>query len=137
MTIHNDTYRRNGSVAAESSNQAQTAMTARQLLSILRLSQSLARLRFDTEVKHQDVDEAIRLVYVSKASLTEEYDSSSANQNKNKSIDATSKIYRLLLEYDGHFIKDLSNIEKNTLNSLTIYSRIELIDKHDLDLKDC
>ncbi|CAH0519669.1 unnamed protein product [Peronospora belbahrii] len=91
-------------------NDAQTAMTARQLLSILRLSQALARLRFSTEVIHQDVDEAIRLVYVSKASLLEQDEVDGAG-NKAKagttnsrgrssgSSDATSKIFRLLLEF--------------------------------------
>ncbi|KAL7681569.1 putative mini-chromosome maintenance protein [Plasmopara halstedii] len=87
---------------------AQTAMTARQLLSILRLSQALARLRFSTEVIHQDVDEAIRLVYVSKASLTEQNDASGTGSNKlgvanygrsGGSADATSKIFRLVLEF--------------------------------------
>jgi hypothetical protein len=47
----------------------QAAMTARALLSILRLSQALARLRFATAVAAEDVDEAIRLTYMSKASL--------------------------------------------------------------------
>lgn len=37
--------------------------TARTLLSILRLSQSLARLRFAREVEQSDVDESIRLMY--------------------------------------------------------------------------
>lgn len=37
-----------------------TYTTARTLLSILRLSQALARLRFDEEVIQEDVDEAIR-----------------------------------------------------------------------------
>ncbi|KAE8905125.1 DNA replication licensing factor [Phytophthora fragariae] len=90
-------------------NDAQTAMTARQLLSILRLSQALARLRFSTEVIHQDVDEAIRLVYVSKASLTEQEDANGGgnsgkagaanNGGRGGSTDATSKIFRLLLEF--------------------------------------
>lgn len=94
---------------ASDANHAQTAMTARQLLSILRLSQSLARLRFATEVIHQDVDEAIRLVYVSKSSLQDQdeqnlYGKSSGAQTSGASggggsNDATSKIYRLLLEY--------------------------------------
>jgi DNA replication licensing factor MCM7 len=48
----------------------QTALTPRQLLSILRLSQSLARLRLSTNVSHADVDEALRLIQSSKASLT-------------------------------------------------------------------
>ncbi|GMF42535.1 unnamed protein product [Phytophthora fragariaefolia] len=90
-------------------NDAQTAMTARQLLSILRLSQALARLRFSTEVIHQDVDEAIRLVYVSKASLNEQDDASGSGGSgkagtagagsRSGSTDATSKIFRLLLEF--------------------------------------
>ena len=91
-------------------NDAQTAMTARQLLSILRLSQALARLRFSTEVIHQDVDEAIRLVYVSKASLSEQDDvndfgSSAKAGSTNRGVrssgfsDVTSKIFRLLLEF--------------------------------------
>ncbi|KUF99304.1 DNA replication licensing factor MCM7 [Phytophthora nicotianae] len=87
-------------------NDAQTAMTARQLLSILRLSQALARLRFSTEVIRQDVDEAIRLVYVSKASLSEQDDANgTGNSGKTGagssggSTDATSKIFRLVQEF--------------------------------------
>lgn len=91
-------------------NHAQTAMTARQLLSILRLSQALARLRFATEVIHQDVDEAIRLVYVSKSSLSEQDESNTGKAGggggrvagsggAQGSTDATSKIYRMLLEF--------------------------------------
>ncbi|ETV95484.1 hypothetical protein H310_10955 [Aphanomyces invadans] len=80
-----------------STNDAQTAMTARQLLSILRLSQALARLRFSNTVMTEDVDEAIRLVYVSKASLHEE-DQSGSSRHK-PSADANSKIYRLILDY--------------------------------------
>jgi DNA replication licensing factor MCM7 len=49
-----------------------TYTTARTLLSILRLSQALARLRFSEEVSQSDVDEALRLMKMSKASL---YDS--------------------------------------------------------------
>eukprot|EP00606_Chrysophyceae_sp_TOSAG23-5_P000291 GSChrysophyteH2.ASY1.ANO1.1034.1 assembled CDS len=41
----------------------QAVMTARQLLSILRLSQALARLRLSSEISHEDVDEAMRCVY--------------------------------------------------------------------------
>ena len=40
----------------------QAVMTARQLLSILRLSQALARLRLSATISHEDVDEALRLV---------------------------------------------------------------------------
>ena len=43
----------------------QSVMTARRLLSILRLSQALARLRFADSVAEEDVNEAIRLVHMS------------------------------------------------------------------------
>ncbi|KAK0533627.1 DNA replication licensing factor MCM7 [Tilletia horrida] len=46
-----------------------TYMSARALLAILRLSQALARLRFADVVEIPDVDEALRLMDVSKASL--------------------------------------------------------------------
>lgn len=45
------------------------SLTPRQLLSILRLAQALARLHFRPEVAEEDVDEAIRLIQVSKAKL--------------------------------------------------------------------
>ncbi|KAJ1508741.1 Mcm2-7 hexameric complex component, partial [Coelomomyces lativittatus] len=45
--------------------------TARTLISILRMSQALARLRFSTIISIQDVDEALRLMNVSKVSLLE------------------------------------------------------------------
>ena len=51
-----------------------TYTTARTLLSILRLSQALARLRFSEEVEQTDVDEALRLMKMSKASLYDESD---------------------------------------------------------------
>uniref|UniRef100_K3W9A1 DNA replication licensing factor MCM7 n=1 Tax=Globisporangium ultimum (strain ATCC 200006 / CBS 805.95 / DAOM BR144) TaxID=431595 RepID=K3W9A1_GLOUD len=107
-------FSRGASMGANDANHAQTAMTARQLLSILRLSQALARLRFATEVIHQDVDEAIRLVYVSKSSLSDQDDANGYGSSKHGggamtggarfgnhggSSDATSKIYRMLLEF--------------------------------------
>ena len=52
---HGYTARKNGSM-----NQA--VMTARQLLSILRLGQALARIRLSSAVSTQDIDEALRLV---------------------------------------------------------------------------
>jgi len=53
---------RAGKQFSKADNSDQTTMTARQLLSILRLSQALARLRLADTVTNQDVDEAIRLV---------------------------------------------------------------------------
>lgn len=69
----------------------QTVMTPRQLLSILRLSQSLARLRLGDEVCHEDVDEAIRLTHASKSSLID--DTPQVAQE-----DSTSAIYSMIID---------------------------------------
>ena len=74
----------------------QTAMTARQLLSILRLSQALARLRFSDFVAREDVDEAIRLTHMSKSSLEEEKQN---NRNGQRREDVVSRIYHINKDY--------------------------------------
>lgn len=66
-----------------------THTSPRTLLGILRLSQALARLRFSEQVVTDDVDEALRLVEVSKASL---YNESRAGADQSPS----SKIYNLI-----------------------------------------
>jgi DNA replication licensing factor MCM7 len=63
---------RSGKASGAASNNDQTVMTARQLLSILRLSQALSRLRFSDFVATEDVDEAIRITHSSKSSLLDE-----------------------------------------------------------------
>jgi DNA replication licensing factor MCM7 len=63
-----------------------TYTTARTLLSILRLAQALARLRFSDTVLQPDVDEALRLMKMSKVSLSDE-------QDKRNPTDAISAIY--------------------------------------------
>ena len=64
-------------------------VTPRTLLGVVRLSQALARVRFSDEVIAEDVDEALRLIAVSKASLENE---------EHTGIDQTptSKIYSLI-----------------------------------------
>ncbi|CAK42916.1 hypothetical protein CBS115989_1232 [Aspergillus niger] len=64
-------------------------VTPRTLLGVVRLSQALARLRFSNEVVTEDVDEALRLVEVSKASLAND-GQSGLDQSP------TSKIYYLI-----------------------------------------
>ena len=66
-----------------------THTSPRTLLGVLRLSQALARLRFSTLVVTDDVDEALRLVEASKASL---------QQSGNAKMDhsPSSKIYNLI-----------------------------------------
>ena len=55
--------------AKETNSQAST--TARQLLSILRLAEAHAKIAFRDEVSQGDIDEAIRLIQMSKASVLE------------------------------------------------------------------
>lgn len=78
----------------EGSKRQFTHTTPRTLLAVLRLSQALARLRFADVVELGDVDEALRLISVSKSSL---YD------NEARDVDSTSssKIYKI--------IRDLAN----------------------------
>jgi DNA replication licensing factor MCM7 len=61
----------------------------RTLLGVVRLSQALARLRFSNMVAIDDVDEALRLVEVSKSSLYSE-------QGKSGDQSPSSKIYNLI-----------------------------------------
>ncbi len=77
----------------------QAVMTARQLLSILRLGQALARLRMSQEVSSGDVEEAIRLTYSSKASLIDE--GSTAGGGGLGAEDALSAIFNVIKEFAG------------------------------------
>lgn len=76
----------------ENAKRSHAHTSARTLLGVIRLAQALARLRFSNEVVTEDVDEALRLVEVSKASL---YDST---RGGGPGVDATpsSKIYHLI-----------------------------------------
>lgn len=73
----------------EGSKKQFTHTTARTLLGIVRISQALARLRFAETVIVEDVDEALRLVEVSKASLY-------ADDRGRGDHTPSSKIYHLI-----------------------------------------
>lgn len=73
----------------EGSQKQFTHTSPRTLLGIMRLSQALARLRFAEEVIMEDVDEALRLVEVSKASLY-------AEDRNRDDYTPSSKIYHLV-----------------------------------------
>ncbi|EED21682.1 DNA replication licensing factor Mcm7, putative [Talaromyces stipitatus ATCC 10500] len=73
----------------EGSKRQFSHVSPRTLLGVVRLSQALARLRFSDTVVTDDVDEALRLVEVSKASLSNE---SSTEGDQTPS----SKIYNLI-----------------------------------------
>jgi DNA replication licensing factor MCM7 len=66
--------------------------TARTLLAILRLSQALARLRLSAEVSQHDIDEAMRLMHMCKASLLAERSSNDMSDLR----DPTSAIYSII-----------------------------------------
>jgi DNA replication licensing factor MCM7 len=63
--------------------------TARTLLSIIRISEALARLRFSTQVCQSDIDEALRLINMSKFSLY-------SDERKKSGLDAISDIYSII-----------------------------------------
>lgn len=73
----------------EASKKQFSHVTPRTLLGIIRLSQALARLRFSNEVITEDVDEALRLIQVGKASLANEGEAG-ADQTP------STKIYNLI-----------------------------------------
>ena len=73
----------------EGSKKQFTHTSPRTLLGIIRLSQALARLRFSSQVVTDDVDEALRLIEVSKASLYNE-------PGKGGDQSPSSKIYNLV-----------------------------------------
>jgi DNA replication licensing factor MCM7 len=81
----------------------QTVMTARQLLSILRLGQALARLRFSDYIAREDIDEAIRLTHMSKASLTELSTSTNTNDTGTAAVprreDVMSRVFNIIRDY--------------------------------------
>ena len=65
-----------------------------------RLSQALCRLRLNTEVSQEDVEEAIRLTHSSKASLYEDSTSSSGySGNGGQKEDAISAIFGIIRDH--------------------------------------
>lgn len=77
----------------EHQKKSHTYTSARTLLGILRLAQALARLRFSDTVEEPDIDEALRLMEVSKESLVDEEDREGAGFVDRT---ATSKIYVMI-----------------------------------------
>jgi len=65
------------------------------------LSQALARLRFSDLVAREDVDEAIRLTHMSKASLMDE-DGDDGNKRGRRSEDHMSSIFNIIRDYSTH-----------------------------------
>merc|ERR1711879_469353 len=74
-------------------NSKKIVMTPRGLLSILRLSQALARLEFNNVVTNNNIEEAIRLMHESKKS-TKTDDDIQADQR-----DIVSRIYDMVIKH--------------------------------------
>jgi DNA replication licensing factor MCM7 len=81
---------------SEQTKQGYQYITPRSLLAIIRLAQALAKLRLGDTVKQEDVDEALRLLQVSKASVDIQ------SQVNDKGIvvveDVKSKIFKMVRE---------------------------------------
>jgi DNA replication licensing factor MCM7 len=67
-----------------------TFVSARTLLAILRLATALARLRFSNQVVQDDVEEALRLMHMSKATLLD------AHKEGARRKDPTSEIFTII-----------------------------------------
>lgn len=79
-------------------------VTPRTLLAIMRMAQALARIRFDNEVTREDVDEALRLLAVSKALL-----GSDDEQVRDDDL-ATSRIYQVIRGLASHGLEMASSL---------------------------
>ncbi|KAI1779557.1 DNA replication licensing factor mcm7 [Hypoxylon cercidicola] len=75
---------------AEKKNKQFTYTTTRTLLGVVRLAQALARIRFDSIVNREDVDEALRLMEASKESLA------AHESGGRRTLNAASRIYNLV-----------------------------------------
>jgi len=71
-----------------------TFTSARSLLSIIRLSTALAKLRLSSTVFKEDIDEALRLIEMSKDTLMGE-DNSEARRVRDNPVD---RIYKIVVE---------------------------------------
>lgn len=84
--------------------------SARTLLGIIRMAQALARIRFSDVVENRDVDEALRLIDVSKASLVESTQGRDGHPDRT-SLTAILRIVRSLRELRGNEL-DMSSIRE-------------------------
>lgn len=91
--------------------------TPRTLLGVIRLSQALARLRFSEEVVEEDVDEALRLIEVSKASLRND---GQGGQDQSP----TTKIYNLIRAMRDSGAAAVGDGEEGELSTKRIRERV-------------
>merc|ERR1712173_156138 len=120
-----------GRVKASSGRKTITA-TPRQLESLIRLSESLARMRHSEKVEPKDVNEAIRLHKVATQQA--------ATDPKTGRIDVgmistgqSDEERRQLEERAGHVLDILKNQERNTIKQKVLLAKFE--EKHQIQLK--
>ncbi|KAF9575802.1 Mcm2-7 hexameric complex component [Mortierella alpina] len=87
--------RQNGKIEKEN-GQEFTYVSARTLLGVLRLAQAMARLRFSDTVTVEDVNEALRLVDVSKASLYDQDPAHNGQDGGRGYQSPTDRIYDII-----------------------------------------
>ncbi|CAN4112794.1 unnamed protein product [Withania somnifera] len=105
------------------SNTPHSYTTVRTLLSILRISSALARLRFSEKVAQSDVDEALRLMQMSKFSLY-------SDDRQKSGLDAVSDIYSILRDEAAR----MNRLELSYAQALNWISRKGYSEAH---LKEC
>ncbi|CAG8471211.1 29997_t:CDS:2, partial [Racocetra persica] len=111
---------------AEARKKEFTYTSARTLLAVIRLSQALARIRLEDEVKQDDIDEALRLLMVSKESLNDPADRDSRTDRS-----PTSAIYDIIISI---FRRSRTN---GTLQYLDIKERVIALAFTEDQLKEC
>lgn len=87
---------RKADVSDSKKNKETHSMTARMLLSILRLAQALARLLMHSRVCDEDVDEAIRLLRVTRSQLVQDED-----RGRERRVDDVSSVYGIVIKMIG------------------------------------
>lgn len=112
----------------ENSNEDQQSrksfVSPRSLLSVMRLAQAVARVHLRDEVTKEDIEEAQRLLFVSKAAVEDD------GEDSRKRVDPTTEIY--------HLITDFARREKTTvIKTHDIKERVTRAGFSDEQLNDC
>merc|ERR1712217_109893 len=103
--------------------------TPRTLLSIIRISQAIARLELRNVVTSQDIEESLRLIHLSKASLNDEYTDKS-NQKREYKI-------RNIIQKIRDMIRELKKSKKNLCHDKNSFiTRKDIFDKLSLEYTD-
>jgi DNA replication licensing factor MCM7 len=108
--------------ATGSANASGAHVSPRTLLAVLRLSQALARLRFSNEVVADDVDEALRLLAASKASLTGSSAEAAAAAGADRSV--ASRVYALVRQLRDSGAADVDDEGDGVLDMKVVRERI-------------